>query len=662
MPELTAEVKKVEPYKATEKEEKIISAIWTQWVNCREQRESTYRFFNDRTFIDYVNDSVDRFNGYIEPRTDPAGDWGAKVFNNITRNKTISIIANITAERVRSEFFPQDQLDEMDRRSAEIVKHLEDFSYYKNRDDEQQLYSVLEAVTKGTSIGYEGYKASKRKVKEITDYDADTGEVKWKEKEVVDWDDVYGDVIPLFEFYPGNIWVREMQKQPFVIWRTVLDWDVFEHDFGKYKNFSKVQSASEYLATVTDSRDSQTGDGQTQVTSYITEGVLDQQVEVIRYFNRWTDEFHILANGILLTKPVSPFPWDHKMYPFWKTIFEPFAADFFYGKSLPDKMRSNQDVLNVLYRMMIDQSYLSINPPIMTQGVESIRDEALYPGRRMAFDDVANTKIMEIPPPQPAHFSIIKMVEEKLGQDSMQDPSAQVGNRASAYEVGVAKEQAQKLLSLFLRTLEWGVRDKTELRVKNILQFYRLPKINALDPENAPEYRKIVLDNVNLADGTKGRQVVQVTPSSQDNPSREDITKAELFYMMKGENIAFTFITVDLLKNLDMKIKIVPNSSVKMSEALNRALELDYQSKAAALYPDKLNRDEGWISFNEAFDKDPQKMTSINPAMDPSQMGQNPGQGAGPTAGPSPSSPNSATAAGVPTANSNMNAMRNQAV
>ena len=67
------------------------------------------------------------------------------------------------------------------------MKLLEDHTYYKNKDDEQQLYAVLEASIKGTVVGYESYKVDKRKIKEITKYDPDTGEVKFEEKEINDW-------------------------------------------------------------------------------------------------------------------------------------------------------------------------------------------------------------------------------------------------------------------------------------------------------------------------------------------------------------------------------------------------------------------------------------------------------------------------------------------
>lgn len=664
MPELLAQEEKQVIYQPSEKEQEIISGVWSQWQKANDQRQQTYRYFNDRSLIEYVNDSVDRFNGYIEPRLDPVADWGAKVFNNVTRSKTVAIIANITAERVRAEFFPQDQQSPDDMRAAQLIKHVEDYTYYKNKDDQQQFFTTLEAAVKGTAIGYEGYKLDKRKIKEIQDFNPETGEVKFKDSEITDWDDVYGENIPLFDFYPGNIWEREMQKQPFVIWRTVLDEDVFKAEFEKYRNADKVRTQQALMGEDTNvDRSKLSTTDVNGVTAYVSEGVADDMIEVIRYFNKWTDEFHIIANGVLLTKVNSPLPWDHKSYPFWSTIFEPFAEDFFYGKSVPDKMRSNQDVLNTLYRMMLDQSFLSINPPILTQGVENIRDEGLYPGRRIAMDDVPNTKIMEIPGPQPAHFQIIKMVEENLKKESLDDPSSGIsGSRVSAFEVGVSKEAAQKLLSLFLRCLEWGVRDKTELRVKNILQFYRLPKYGEVDPSGMEAYRRVVIDETTLVDGTKGRQVIQMAPSRDMMPPSAMITEAEMEYGKQGENVAFSFMTTELLKNLDLKIKIVPNSSLKMSEALKRALELDYQAKVTQLYPDMLNREEAFREFNEAFDKDPQKMMMSAGAPTPMQgiPPESPvGAPVGPSAGPSAQSPNTAAAAGVPTANTTQNSIRN---
>lgn len=661
--ELLAKDKPKKLYNPTPEESKIISAVWKQWQQADQDRQSALRFFNDRTLAEYVGDSVDRFNGYIEPRTDPAKDWGAKVFNNVTRNKTIAIIAQITNERVRGEFFAQNMDDEDDQRVAELVKKLEDYTYYKNKDDEQQLYAVLEAAVKGTVVGYEGYKRSGRKIKEIESYNPDTGEIKWKEKTIFDWDDVYGEIIPLLDFYPGNIWIREMQKQPFVIWRTLFDWDVFQLEFGKYKNAQYVQPSQELLGT---ERVEQSTTTDQATTLYVSDSLLQNQVEVIRYFNKWTDEFHILANGVLLTNVVSPMPWDHKDFPFWSSIFEPFAIDCFYGKSLPDKLKSNQDVLNVLYRLGLDQQALATNPPIMTTGIENVRDESLWPGKRLIVDDKNNSEAMVIPGPSQSFFNIMKMVEDNMNKSAIDDPSSgSATSRTTAFEVGIANDAAKKLLSLFLKTLEYGVRDKTILRVKNILQFYRLPKVkDVTSEEDAMDYRRVIIDNTELSDGSVGRQVVQIVGSQAELPPTDMITKMELGLMKQGQNVAFSFITTQKLKNIDLLIKIIPNSSIKMSEAMQRVVELDYQKTINTFYPDLVDRQKAFEELSTAFQKDPKKLIAATPQM-PAPPGTAPAGGNQPNAlprsGPSVSSPNSMAAAGAPVANTTANSNRNLA-
>lgn len=665
MPKLAKQDDTPQLYQPTDREAEIIGAIWSQWEKARGQRMSTYRYFNDRDFETYVNDSVDRFNGYIEPRLDPAGDWGAKVFNNVTRNKSVAIIAQITAERTKPEFFPQNQDDPEDIRAAQLIERLEQATYFKNKDDEQQFYATLEAAVKGTAIGYEGYKLERREIKEITKYNLETGEVEYETKTIDDWDDVFGDVIPLFDFYPGNIWVRDIQRQPFIFWRTVMDEDQFQQEYGGYRHANLVRGRVMADLSTTDDRSRETlGSAEDGSVTFerISSDIREGQVEVLKYFNRFTDEFHILANAVLLTRTVSPFPWDHKMYPFWKAIFEPFSIDFFYGKSLPDKLRSNQDVLNTLYRMMLDQSYLSINPPIFTTSVEDIRDEGLWPGRRLPVDDIGNTKVFEIPAPNQAHFSIIKMVEDNMNKEAIDDPSSgTTGSRTTAFEVGVAKEAAQKLLSLFLRCMEWGVRDKAELRVKNILQFYRLPRIKELaNGDEVLSYRQVIMDQTTLKDGTRGRHVIQIVGPEQRLPTPPEITQQEVGLLVKtGQNVAYSFITTQKLRSLDLKITIVPNSSVKMSKALQRALELEYQQRVNLLYPDMLNREEAFRQFNEAFDKNPEKMISGGGEMPP---GATPPGGVQPKegmVGPAVTTPNSAATAGVPNANTTQNSLRN---
>lgn len=596
-------------YKPTKEEDEKIGFIWERFQSADQVRKTPYRYFNDRSLIEYINDSVDRFNGYIEPREDPAADWGSKVFNNVTRNKTISIIAQATSERVKAEFFAQNRDNPEDRAAARISKKFDDHAAYINRDEEGQFLTCLEASVKGTVIGFESFKIDSRKVKELSGYDPNTAKVLWDEKTVTDWNDVYSEIIPLLDIYPGNIWERDIQKQPYIFWRTILSYDQFRTAFKKYPNSTKVPKAGQMMQ------------GGTDETAKIPLSVdlEGEDVEVIRYFCKNDDEFHIMANGVLLTQLDSFFPWNHKRYPFWKTIFEPFAIDFFYGKSLPDKLKSDQDVLNTLYRMMIDQTYLGINKPIVTSSVENLKDTYLFPGAKYEVDDVAQFREVEISDVSSSQFKMLELVQSSLTKSSIDDPSQGVaGSRSTAFEVGVAREAAVRLLSLFLRALESGVRDKTELRLMNQFQFYQLPERveEITGPEDAAffnKYKQIVLDKTVLSDGTVGTQVIRIVEDSEQVPDRMSLDQQETDLMGRGSNVAFSYVTKQWLQDIELKVHIIPNSSVKMSEALQRATEIDYQKTAITLYPDIVNKAEMFRELNEVYDKDPNRMVAQSP-------------------------------------------------
>jgi hypothetical protein len=606
-------------YTPSDGEKEIINRVWTNFSSAKLMRQQTYRHFNDRSFETYVNDSMDRWNGYMEPRTDPAADWGAKVFDPMTRNKTVGIIAQVTAERTKAEFFAQNTEDLNDKQAARICKNFDDHAAYKNRDIVQQFMIALEASTKGTCVDYESYRMDKRTIKEITDYDPTTGEVKYDEKEVTDWNDVYSDIIPLFDIYFGNVYERDVQKQPYIVWRSVLNRSDLEKEFGSFRNFDKIQGGGD---TTSDD----------MYKNWISDDIDDEEYEVIRYFDRWEDEMDIVVNGVLITPLISPFPWNHKKYPFAITVFERFDSSFIYGKSLPDKLKADQDTINVLWRMMLDQQYLSINKPIFTTSQDALKDTFIFPGRKVFVDSLDSAREFNISPPDASSFNMIKLIKDSMDRTSIDDATQGVsGSNSTAFEVSVAKESAAKLLALFLFSLEDGMWQKINLRLKNQFQFYQMAEVKSLLSENEynfyNELRRIVIPKTTLADGTTGTQVISVVPDQASFPSQKVLDIRENKLAEQGQNTAFTYVTVDWLNNLDVLVHIIPNSSIKMSEALTRALEVDFQTNVGKMYSDIANREEMFKEFAEVYGKDPQKLMNgqqaqpVNPDGSPIEPG-----------------------------------------
>lgn len=615
--------------KQSAREKEIINLVNERMFSAENIRRKSERYFNDRDLVEYVNSSVDNFNGYVQPRSEeeagPNFEWESKVFNDVTRRKTIAVVSQVSAELTKAEFFATSPDDPEQQAIARIAKSANHHAGYINKDHRQNFFVAFEAAVKGTYVGVETYMRSSRFVNEVTDFDPETGKIEYKKKEVTEWDDVYSGRVPLLDIYPGNQYEFDIQKQPWIIWRTVMLESDFQTEFGKYPNAKFVTGGSAGNIIIDD-----------KYKEVLTNSITDQQVEVIRYFNRFTDEMHFVANrSILLTPLVSPFPWNHKKYPFYKVVFEPLAADFFYGKSLPDKLRNDQEVLNTLYRMMLDQTFLSIHKPIFSSSVEELQDRYLYPGAQIKVDDITQYKEFEISSPNSSQFSMLQYVEETMNKTSIDDATQGIsGSNSTAFEVSIANESAKKVLNTFLRSLEWGTQDKIDLRLKNQFQFYQIPQVkdwaNDKEEELFTKVRTIIARNQKLSNGTTGTHVVNIVEDEENLPSADTINNMEDQAAQQGKNVAYTYLTTEALNKFDVMVHIIPNSSLQMSEALKRALEIDYQDKVTKLYPDLLNRQEGFRELNEVYDKDSEKLIMPPP---PPQAApgtdQSGGQGAG---------------------------------
>ena len=127
------------------------------------------------------------------------------------------------------------------------------------------------------------------------------------------------------EVFPGDVRQFFLELQPFFVTRKVLtraSAQAMYEDWERWKNVGY---------TVTDTA--------TLEHSIVYEDFrmikLDSdQVEEVKYFNKWTNEFQIMLNGVLML-PVG-FPLSAHLgvceYPFSKGDDEPISANFFWSK------------------------------------------------------------------------------------------------------------------------------------------------------------------------------------------------------------------------------------------------------------------------------------------------------------------------------------------
>lgn len=579
--------------------QEVANEVRSLFDEARNMRDSDHDLFRGRSLKDWIDSNVKRF---VQFKRRPAHKkpWQSNLASTTPNEKLIGLLSKFATQGMEAKAMSTKSLSTVEIFKERIANNLLTHAAYKNEDDFQIILEMLEALEKGTVIGFEDWYSGRKTERTILDIDQETGELTFKETIVKDWNDVRSTLVNLEDFYPGTLYVRPgcIQDMDYCFLRTLMTEDQFRAEFGKYPDADKVVTQT-------------TRQNESTPFWKHSEDVPDDLIEVIRYFNKKTDEYVILAEDIWINAKgkdtVSPLPWNHKKLPFWAGVGEPLDANFFYGRSIIDKLISDVDAKDALFDRILDQATLSVSRPIIADGsVSSAMTKGFLQPNNVITTDWSQGRpkfdVVPIPEPSAASVNLYQLLQNRNEQSTV--TSENIGGRSTkqktATEVEAQMAGAQELTSLMLKFMEKAIRDKNKLRFANQLQFYTLPS----NQNEEGIFRQIVLKDQNLNDGRQGRLQISIRP----DPSQERV-------LQQGqgltEPIEIMEIPPSLIRDMDMEIHIVPQSSVKMTEAQRRILEQNYQGVMTSLYPDKFNRDYGFEEMNRVFGKDPAKAKAI---------------------------------------------------
>lgn len=610
-------------FKPSDKERTIISEVFPLFKSAQDNRNRSFENFDGSTLIEYIEDSYRRYNTNVDMRDDME-DWQSSIHDPFTRNKVNAILGKVVSVLPIAEVQPRGDEDD---RKALIVSNL--YEYSEDVDDyEEFLITMLnEAIVKGTAIGYEGHELKETKIRNIKGSGDDikvTNDIRKENK-------LTATVVKLEDFYPSSVGFRRIKDMPRCWWRNKMNFQQFMMDFSMYDKSKYVQPHRTLYGEDEDVP---------YYFDYISSDVMDGEVEVIRYYDKENDQFIILANGIWLnpimikdTEEVSPLPFNHKELPFFDIKFELFSSDFFYGKSLPDKLKNLQDVLNVLTNMLLDQSFLTVFKPILTNGFDSVEDDYLRPGRRTPVDTqglpIRDAFMpLDMGTPSGWHQYILeytRKVMEEASLDKVSSGQAGAGDRTTAREINVAAEGVSSMLGLFGRWVKYGIKRKAMLRCKNILQFWTdenspilskvLGETGASDVKEA--FNTFKMGQAVLSNGKRGTKVIEMYKNKDAMPTKTELEqKSNLAKLTTDKQVEYVALDASNVRDLDFDIKLVPSPRSEVNKDMEKALQLEKVRIYLSFFPDLVDREELLAQTAEKMGDDPQKIISpkvLNP-------------------------------------------------
>lgn len=411
-----------------------------------------------------------QYEAYREPKD--TDDWQSNIFVPITTAVIESILAEIVGKHYRPLIIEETEEYKI---NALVMNHAFNYTWEEARGDFELIKVIKDMLIFGTAIAEEMYYEDKRTIQEITEYNTETGEAKYEEKEIKDFDGCYMEAVKLQDFFIDERarGFRGPKGARDCIRRDIMHIEDFK-DFFKGKIWDP-KDTSKYVKA----------GGKTDYYEFYKppQGINhSDEVEVIRYYNRPKDKFIVICNDVLIKD--GPIPYAHKQLPFARAI-DIIRSHQFYGKGESELLESIQEEFNLLRRMRIDRNHLDLDKMFIVSDKEELSEEDLIarPHGMIEAEDPKNAVI-------PIEYKNIDrsayLEEDRLNQDVIRttgiDDRLQSGRTpATATEIAIMKESTLKRIEMKMTLLlQDFMIDIARLRVKNIQQFYSTPKLEKI--------------------------------------------------------------------------------------------------------------------------------------------------------------------------------------
>jgi uncharacterized membrane protein len=606
----------VAPYTETEEELKVSSMILKHFCLGTTNMYTPRVEFNDLSLINRDQYDQMSFNTY-QPNNgeawegNPQAAWRSRAIRPVVRNKCISIAAHSTSRLIFPKIFAYNKNSDEQQDAAQTMEDLMEWSGDVSNYPFVALMRVITAMSSPASIGFTEYGEIMRTVKTHKE------DGKWVEEKIRDeaYPCFMDEVVPVNQFYIENFYEPDVQRQGWVIWRKVYAFSEAQAKYnGVYDNFKFVRPGVQTIY-----------DDANRTFYYVYDpNMRSEDVEEVIYWNKNLDIKIIMVNRVMLTPWNNPNPRNDKLYPFDKFGYEPINNRFFYYKSLSFKLQHDADIINTIYQMVIDGTFLAIFKPMVNVGGEIIASDVIVPGAVTTLSSPdADLRAINVGSDLKAGLEMMNVIEQSINESS-QEPLQQGANEKSgttAYEISRLEANANTVLGLFLQMIAKHVRDFGKLRVGDIVQYLTLPDVATITGDSELTYRTFFLRGLEKTGGKNKK--IEFTNDIPDEMSQEDFLDRS--YAVKEEeddkDMTITKANPKMFRELQYLVAVHADVLNPRSEDLERAWATEEFDRMIA-HPETFDPKETGkllLGANPTTKKDIEKYLAKEPPMGATQ-------------------------------------------
>jgi hypothetical protein len=546
-------------------------------------QNQSYAEFNDMSVLNRSDRDQKLFNSYVEPQSGDAEEsWRFNGTRPITRAKIIGMAGQATANTLYPNFFAQNDQDEGDKEASQVMRDLVEL-HIRNSDYEVTfLYGVIAALVNPCAYLSAQYTEAVQTIKvRMANGDMTT-------KDVLDetFSGLQTNLVPLDEVLIANAYEFNHQKQRFVIRKRIIDYSEALSLWGEHENFIYVKPGVNNIYSRSNGQFYQDYDEENPTL-----------VEEVIYYNRQEDSEIPFINGIYMgdedvnknmfrnrrvTRDVSGEAISVPIYGEAKFGFEPIDEKrFYYYKSAVSKIAPEQDLVDTMWRMTMDGTFLSVMPPIIATGGDSLDSGVIYPGAVTSLEEETQINKLDIGANLSSGYQAISALEKSINestQDPLREGSAGESGR-TAFEVSRIEENARINFSIFGKMLASAVVQVGERMADIIIQHMTVAEVEeTLGGASKLKFRQFLLPDQSV-DGKKMTKVIRFQDSLIGHSMTDEEVKNRQKELLKeggglNGDMSISEINPNLFAKLKFKTVVSADDFLPKNESFERAFKL----------------------------------------------------------------------------------------
>lgn len=531
-------------------------------------QNTPYREFNNKSLIERMNIDQANWLSWTPEPFEGEDDWRWNGVRPITRNRVISTAAHLTAQLLIPNVFAQNDNDEEDRATANVMRELIEYNIKRSNYETAFLFGVIGALVNPVSYFKVDYVKA---YQEIWNQDGD------KQKVVDDmFSGFQNSLIAPEDILISNIYQFDLQKQDWIIEKKgYMSYEQAEAIYGEYDNFEHVQEGIKRIINE---------DGK----FYDVVDVNGDLIEYVCYKNRRKDtEIHFLG-GIYMGNPNTEYnPFTHRTnkntpkYNLAKFGYEPIdTMKFFYYKSLVAKMENDQLAADQQWAMFFDASTLSTYPPTITMGAGKMDRSVIAPASITEIGKEATITPLNVANPGIA-LQALREAERSLEETS-------ISNQMGGFQGDVEKTRGESVLlqqnadtnlGLATKMIASVVKQVGELMVDDIIRYQSIVEMSELTGKET--YKTFLVDG-KVKGGQDKTSYIRFTDRYMGTEMDEDEIEMAEYKLMEqaGDDKEIYDVNPYLFSRMQYLITIDADKMMQKNEAFERAFKLETYDRA----------------------------------------------------------------------------------